>query len=117
MTETTLMPGADALLGRGIYRGLPHDIPPPVRDRNAVVVGGAVECAEAARRLSRAGWSVMVVTPERRSRGVGRGCRRRAGTEVVCATGGEYVEAVVLRRIDSGRIDACNASALFLLER
>jgi hypothetical protein len=35
--------------------------------------------------------------------------------ELVCATGIEYLEALVLRRIDTGRIEACSASALFIL--
>ena len=107
--------GAEALLGRGVYRGLPKDPPPPVRDRNAVVVGETVECAAAARRLRRAGWSVTVVVRERCGSQAGRACRCRAGTEVAWAAGGEYLEAVVLRRIDTGRVDACNASALFIL--
>jgi hypothetical protein len=115
MNATIAIPGANELIGNGVYRGLPSDIPRPVGDRNAVVVGQAVECATAARQLGRAGWSVTIVTRERRRCGVGRGCRRRVATEVVCATGGEHLEAVVLRRLDSGRIDACNASALFIL--
>jgi hypothetical protein len=36
-------------------------------------------------------------------------------TEVVCAAGGEYLEAVLLRRIGTGRLEALNASALFIL--
>ena len=109
------IPGAGELLGRGVYRGLPNDIPEPVRGRNAVVVGEPRECAAAARQLSRSGWSVTVVTRQRRCRGIARDCRRRVSTELVCAAGAEYLEAVVLRRIDTGRIDACNASALFIL--
>lgn len=115
MIDMIAIPGATELVGKGVYRGLPNDIPQPVRDRNAVVVGEAVECATVARQLGKAGWSVTVVTREPCACGVGRECRRRVGTEVVCATGGEYLEAVVLRRIDTGRIDACNASALFIL--
>jgi hypothetical protein len=115
MTQTIAIPGAHELLGKGVCRGLPRDIPQPVRDRNAVVVGEAVECATAARRLGRAGWNVTVVTRERCGCGGGGAGRRRVGTEVVCAAGGDYLEAVVLRRIDTGRIDACNASALFIL--
>jgi hypothetical protein len=115
MIDMIAIPGADERVGKGVYRGLPDDILQPVRDRNAVVVGEAVECATAARQLSKAGWSVTVVTRERCGCGIGRECRRRVGTDVVCATGGEYLEAVALRRIDTGRIDACNASALFIL--
>jgi hypothetical protein len=112
----TAIPGSDALVGNGVYRGFPNDIPPPVRDRNAVVIGEAIDCEIAARQLVKAGWRVTVVTRERScGRGVGREYRRRVGTEVVCATGGEYLEVVVLRRIDTGRIDACNASALFIV--
>jgi hypothetical protein len=115
MTDVITVVGARELVGRGVYRGIPNDIPVPVRDRNAVVVGAAVECATAARQLGIAGWKVTVVTCEPCSSGIGRACRRKIGTEVVCVAGGDYLEAVVLRRIDSGRIDACNASALFLL--
>lgn len=116
MTLVTAIPGVDELVGKGVYRGMPNAIPLPVRDRNAVVVGEPVECATAARQLSMAGWRVTLVTREREWCGCGvRNCRRRVGTEVVCATGGDYLEAVVLRRVDTGRIDACNASALFIL--
>jgi hypothetical protein len=115
VTVVTAIPGAEELVGKGVYHGMPKDIPQPVRGGNAVVVGEAAECATAARQLGNAGWSVTVVTRERCGWRVGRGCRRRVGTEVVCATGGEYLEAVVLRRIDTGRIDGCNASALFIL--
>ena len=115
MTDMITIPGAAELVGKGVYWGLPNDIPQPVRDRNAVVVGEAVECATVARQLGKAGWSVTVVTRERCSRGIGRKCRRRVGTEVVCATGGKCLEVVVLRRIDTGHIDACSASALFIL--
>lgn len=102
MIDTITIPGAGELLGRGVYKGLPADIPAPVRDRNAVVVGEPFDCATAARQLRRSGWRVTVVTRKRR-------------TELVCAAGAEYLEAVVLRRIETGRIDALNASALFIV--
>jgi hypothetical protein len=92
---------------------MPDDVPAPVRDRNAIVAGDAVQCATAARQLGKADWSVIVVTREQGGCRLGR--QRRLGMEVVCAAGGDYLEAVVLRRIDNGRVDACNASALFLL--
>ena len=116
MTDRSTIPGAAELAGKGVYRGLPRDIPVPVRDRNAVVVGESIECATAARQLGEAGWNVTVVTPERCGCSVGRGCRCRVATEVVCAAGVDFLEAVVLRRIDTGRVDACNASALFILQ-
>lgn len=117
MTVFTAIQGADELVGKGVYRGMPTEIPQPVRDRHAVVVGEPIDCATAARQLGMAGWMVTAVTrvSDWCRCGIGRSCRRRVGTEVVCATGGEYLEAVVLRRVDTGRIDACMASALFIL--
>ena len=101
MIALTSIPGAGELVGRGVYCGLPTNIPDPVRDRNAVVVGDAADCAAAARQLGEAGWKVTIVT--------------RRATEVVCATGVGYLEALVLRRIRTRRIEACNASALCIL--
>ena len=83
MIDMIAIPGAEELVGKGVYRGLPNDIPQPVRDRNAVVVGEAGECATAARQLGKAGWSVTVVTRGRCGCRVGREYRRRVGTEVV----------------------------------
>lgn len=37
MIDMITIPGAEELVGKGVYRGMPNDIPPPVRDRNAVV--------------------------------------------------------------------------------
>ena len=104
MVDTSAIPGAADLVGKGIYLGVPPEIPLPVRDGRAVVVGGATECAAVARRLADAGWTVRVV-PRHRKR----------GSELVCATGVEYLEALVLRRTGTRRIEACNASALFIL--
>ena len=116
MTIPTSIPGADELVGHGVYRGMPGIVPQPLRDGHAVVVGDPAECAPVARQLGEAGWKVTVVTGESGCGcGLRRQCRRRLGTEVVCATGIEYLEALVLRRIDTGRIEACNASALFIL--
>jgi hypothetical protein len=112
----TAIPGAGELLGKGVYRGMPKDVPPPVRDRRAVVVGDPADCAAVARQLGEAGWNVTLVTRERCGGcGVHRKCRLRAGTELVCVAGIEHLEVLVLRRIDTGRIEACNASALFIL--
>ena len=81
-----------------------------------MVVGPTAECAAAARQLAEGGWTVTVVMREKYCAcDVDRGCRRKVGTKLVCATGIDYLEALVLRRIDSGRIDACNASALFIV--
>ena len=116
MTTPDVIPGADELMGRGVYCGMPRDVPSPVRDRRAVVVGDLVDCEAVTWKLVEAGWSVTFVTRERRCGGsLRRECRLRASTELVCVTGIDYLEALVLRRMDSGRIEACNASALFIL--
>ena len=116
MTVVTAIVGAAELVGKGVYCGMPKNVPPPVRNRHAVVAGQPAECAAAGLQLAEAGWTVTVVMREKCCGcDVHRECRRRVGTEVVCATGIDYLEALVLRRVDSGRIDACNASALFIL--
>ena len=113
--RTIGVPGAEPLVGKGVYLDLPLEMPRPVRDRHAIVTGEPADCATAATRLEEAGWRVTIVTRGRYVRGVGRECRRMLGTEVVCAAGGEYLEAVVLRRIGRGRLEAFNAAALFVL--
>jgi shikimate 5-dehydrogenase len=91
---------------------MPKNVPQPVRNRHAVIVGAPGECAATARQLDKAGWKVTIVTREKCSRrDVPCDCNRRVATELVCATGIEYLEALVLRRIDSRRIEAFNASA------
>ena len=52
-------------------------------------------------RLRIAGWTVTVANVR--------------ATELACATGVERLEAVVLRRMATGRIKACPAVALFML--
>ena len=82
MTDIITIPGATELVGRGVYRGFPNDIPEPVRDRNAIVAGEAAACARAARPLGKAGWRVTVVTHERCRCGLARMCGpiRTSGT-------------------------------------
>ena len=116
MTLPANFPGVAELVGRGVYDGMPTEVPQPVRDQHAVVVGNPAACATAARQLAAAGWRVTAVARDSVFRnGMRRDFRRKRRTELVCATGVEYLEALVLRRIDTGRIQACNASALFIL--
>ena len=61
-TIPTGIPGADELVGKGVYCGIPKNVPQPTRDRRAVVVGAAAECGAAARQLGAAGWKVTVIT-------------------------------------------------------
>lgn len=112
----TGIPGADELLGKGVYCGMPKDAPKPVHSRHAVVVGAAAPSIAAARKLRGAGWKVTVVVRERCGDcGMRRDASRRVATELVCATGIEHLEAVALRRMGSKRIEAFNASALFIV--
>jgi hypothetical protein len=116
VTVITTISGADDLLGEGVYHGMPAAVPSPARDAHAVVVGEPAECAAASKQLADAGWTVTIVTRGRcGSAGIRRHCRRRTRTEAVCATGIGHLEALVQRRIDTGRIEACSASALFIL--
>ena len=115
MTTIVAIPGARELVGKGVYCGVPKDIPQPGGNRNAVVTGAPTQCEWAARQLEEAGWHVTVVIPERTDGGIHRRCRWIFGTDVVCASGIEYLEAVVLRGVQTGRIEACNVSAMFLL--
>jgi thioredoxin reductase len=116
VTTLSGIPGAGELAGKGIYQGMPADVPQAVRDRHAVVVGEPADCAAAATQLGDAGWTVTIVMSSAGCRcRMHRDCRRRLAAAVVCVSGVEYLEAVVLRRIDTGRIEACNASALFIL--
>lgn len=116
MTVVTAIPGAAELVGKGVYAGMPERVPQPARDRHAVVVGQSAECAVLARQLGEAGWKVMVVTRDRCCGcDVHRKCRRRGRRKLVCVTGVEYLEALLLRRIDTGQVEAFNASALFIL--
>ena len=49
-----------------------------------------------------------------------RGCPRvtlHYGAEIACVDGIRTIEAVVVRHLASGRLEACNASALFLVFR
>src|SRR5688572_8622272 len=62
VTIRTAIPGAGELVGRGVYHGMPKEVPQPVRDRHAVVVGEPAECAAMAWQLGKAGWKVTVVT-------------------------------------------------------
>ena len=102
MTKENLLavPGVTELLGRGIYTSLPENLAEVVRDQRAVIVGRRRSAAAAAARL----------------RAYGCGCVTVGSSgELACAAGVERLEAVVLKRARSGRIEAVNADALFVL--
>ena len=121
------VPGLIDLLGRGVYTTMPPDVETLVSGGHAVVVADPEAGAEAALRLSACACCVTLITRSprrgstalRRVRGLSRvrNIAVRLGIELVWAAGIEHLEAVVLRRTGSGRIDVCNAAALFLLSR
>jgi thioredoxin reductase len=118
--------GMAELLGRGVYTTMPEDVPDVLRGQHAVVVGEPATSAAAALQLSGCGCGVTLVTREpARSAGIpcelrralrGRAnIRMRHRTELAWAVGITHLEAVVLRRVTTGRIEAWNAAALFVL--
>jgi hypothetical protein len=114
------------LLGRGVYTAMPEDMPDALRGQLAVVVGEPLISATAALRLDACGCGVILVTREPAG-GTGipselrRALRGRASihlrhrTELAWAVGINHLEAVVLRHVTTGRIEALNAAALFVL--
>ena len=118
--------GMAELLGKGVYTAMPEDVPDGLRGQHAVVVGEPVISAAAALRLDACGCRVTLVTCEATG-GAGmppalcRALRCRPNirlmhrTELAWAVGINHLEAVVLRRVTTGRIEALNAAALFVL--
>ena len=121
MTNLCEVPGVAELVGRGVYTSVPDHIP-IVQGQHAVVVAKPDVAAAVVLRLSGCGCDVIVVTRETahgarvpdafRHRS---NIRMRYRTELSWAVGIEHLEAVVLRHITTGRIEACNAAALFVL--
>lgn len=118
--------GAMELIGRGIYTALPDELPDTLVSGHAVVTGSPAESAAAALQLCGHGCSVTLVlqagahragiAPEVRAALRGRAdVRVRFGLELAWAAGIEHLEAIVLRHVTSGRIEVCNADALFVL--
>jgi thioredoxin reductase len=96
------------------------------RTVNLVIVGAHPAAAAAAIESARRGMRVLVVMRSRRTgvagrlrralRAAGESVRRQVtvltGAEVVCVDGVHSVEAVVIRRVQTGRLIAVNASAI-----
>lgn len=118
--------GAARLVGRGVYVDLPAE-PLPIPGRDGIVVSGdLIEAATAVLRVRPPDARVMVVTREagrtsplppslRRQLQTGRDVTIHYSTAVVWAVGVDYLEAVVLRHLPSGRIIVRNASALVMV--
>ena len=96
------------------------------RTVDLVIEGAHPEATAAAIESAMRGMLVLIVTRSRRT-GVGGRVRRSlraagenvqrqvtilTGAEVVCADGVNSVEAVVIRRVQTGRLIAVNASAV-----
>lgn len=101
------------------------------RTVDLVVVGSHRSARDAALDAAQRGLRVLVVIRATRGRSgarlrdalrkAGHGLRRRVsvmtGAEVVCVDGVRSVEAVVVRRVRTGRLVAFNASAIVTAER
>jgi hypothetical protein len=91
---------------------MPDALPDEVQGREVVV---ACEDFGAALRLAEWCASVTFVTAR-----TARVSAKRAnvtvlyGSEIVCADGIERVESVVVRKISTGAVTACNAAGLFV---
>ncbi|HET6628172.1 MAG TPA: hypothetical protein VFG91_00190 [Woeseiaceae bacterium] len=120
------VPGAMELIGRGIYTALPDELPATLANGHAVVAGDPPAGAAAALRLCGHGCSVtLVVHADARRAGIAPEVRAalrgradvsvRFGMELTWAAGIERLEALVLRHVASGRIEVCNADALFVV--
>jgi thioredoxin reductase len=118
--------GVAELLDRGVHAGMPVELDAAIRDRDVVVAGDLPAAAVAALRLCAHGCRVCLVTGDssrttrlpaslRRELRVCSNITYRYLTEVSWAVGGEALEVVVLRHAASGRMDFCNATALFML--
>ena len=86
------------LVGHGVYTAVPDDLPNGVQSRQAVVVGRPDTAAARGARIP----------GEVRRR---PNIQVRYRTELSWAVGIDHLEAVVLRHLTSGRIEACNADA------
>jgi thioredoxin reductase len=118
------VPGLAALRGKGVWLDMPDAVPASLRDQHAVVIGDAETAAAAALRLHDGGCRVTVLATGFSStdiRTLRRAVRGRAGidvrldAELACVGGIDRVEAVVMRKGGCRCVDACNASAVFIL--
>jgi hypothetical protein len=118
------VPGVAAFLGKGVWLEIPEHLPSCLRDGHAVVIGEAGVVTGAALRLHAEGCRVTVLATGFSAidvRTVRRAVRGRAGidirldTELACVDGIDHVEALVVRKRGRSCVDACNASAVFIL--
>ena len=118
------VPGLAALQGKGVWLEMPDAVPASLRDGHAVVIGDVDTAAAAAIRLDDGECRVTVLATGLSAsdiRTLRRAVRGRAGIEVrlhaelACVDGIDQVEAVVMRTRGCRCVDACNASAVFIL--
>ncbi|HYK05309.1 MAG TPA: hypothetical protein VE974_26400 [Thermoanaerobaculia bacterium] len=98
----------------GVYTSLPAELPATLHGREVVVAGGTFD---AALRLARCCSSVTFVTARtsRIAAAHSGNVTILYGSEIICADGIDRLESVVVRKIRTGAVSACNAAALFLL--
>jgi thioredoxin reductase (NADPH) len=118
-------PGVSELTGRGVYYGSASTEASACEGRDVYVVGGANSAGQAAVYFSRTAKSVTLVV---RGDGLERTMSRylidqldeidnvsvRLSTEVAECCGDGHLESVVLRSRQTGLVDSCESSHLFI---
>lgn len=115
--------GIQALLGSGVYGAPSATRSISLHRRKVTIFGGLREAADAALSLGDEVESIRVIVRESAAclpSSVRAQLRQRpkiqllAKTEIVCAAGIDRLESLLLRDVDSGRIQAIGADALFI---
>jgi thioredoxin reductase (NADPH) len=121
--HTLKMPGADALTGAGIYYGAAYTEAINYKDQHVFVIGGANSAAQGALYLSRFANKVTVLIRGHQptaSKYLVDAFYDNAKIEVLLNTdllevqGKNALEQIVIKDTRTGKVQTCNASALFV---
>jgi thioredoxin reductase (NADPH) len=117
------MPGADSLTGAGIYYGAAYTEAINYKDQHVFVIGGANSAAQGALYLSRFASKVTVLIRGHQptaSKYLVDALYDNAKIEVLLNTdllevkGKNTLEQIVIKDTRTGKVQTCNASALFV---
>lgn len=121
--HTLKMPGADSLTGAGIYYGAAYTEAINYKDQHVFVIGGANSAAQGALYLSRFASKVTVLVRGHQptaSKYLVDALYDNAKIEVLLNTdllevkGETTLEQIVIKETRTGKVQTCNASALFV---
>jgi thioredoxin reductase (NADPH) len=119
-------PGADALVGKGVFYGAATTEARALAGQDVFVVGGGNSAGQAAVHLARCAARVtMVVRGGSLAESMSdyllkqiertRGIRVRLDTQVVRVVGRQHLEMLELTRVDGGGVEEVPAAALFVM--